>query len=137
MTEAMDWSVFTWLFQKRKVREAADAANAALDELHRATKARWSNELKAAYKAASRKTSKNEVVSPDPEIEQFVKKVKQAEEAARRARRDAEDTFAEAERQLNTGLAREGCRKAIQQWELDAKAIRSAEMIPGPAKSKG
>ena len=136
MTEAMDWSVFTWLFHKSKVREVADEANAALDELNRATKARWNDEIKGAYKASSRKATKNEEVSLDPEIEQFVKKVKEADGLARRARRDAEDTFAEAERQMNTGLAREGCQKAMQQWELDAKAIRCAEMIPGPAKSK-
>lgn len=137
MTEAMNWSVFTWLFQKSKVREVADEANAALDELNRATKARWSDEIAGAYKALSRKSPKNELVSHDPEIEQFVKKVKEADEAARRARKDAEETFAKAERQMNTGLAREGCQKAIEQWELDAKAIRCAEMIPGPAKSKG
>lgn len=136
MTEAMEWSVFTWLFQKSKVRNAADEANAALDELNRATKARWSDELKGAYKASSRKTGKNQAASLDPEMEQFVKKVKEADELARRARKDAEDAFAEAERQMNTDLAREGCQKAIQQWELDAKAIRCAEMIPGPAKSK-
>jgi hypothetical protein len=32
----------------------------------------------------------------------------------------------EAERQMNTDLAREGCQKAIRQWELDEKAIRRA-----------
>lgn len=136
MTEAVDWSVFTWMFQKSKVREVADLANAALDELNRSTKARWSDEIKGAYKALSRKAAKNDAVSRDAEIQEFVKKVKDADDAARRARKDAEDVFAEAERQMNTGLAREGCRKAMQQWELDAKAIRCAEGIPRSAHSK-
>ena len=133
MTEAMDWSVFTWLFQKSKVREVADLANEALDKLNRATKTRWNDEIKAAYKALSAKTrSKGDPI--DADIQAFVKKVKDADDAAREARKDAEDTFAEAERQMNTGMAKEGCRKAIHQWELDAKAIRCAEAVPASAK---
>ena len=133
MTEAMDWSVFTWLFRKSKVREVADLANEALDKLNRATKARWSDEIKVAYKALSARTrSKGD--GTGAEIQAFVKKVKDADDAAREARKDAEDTFAEAERQMNTGLAKEGCRKTLHQWELDAKAIRSAETVPGSAK---
>jgi hypothetical protein len=138
MTEAMDWSVFTWLFQKSKVREVADEANAALDKLNKSTKARWSEEIKLAYKALPGKGRRQEELTPsaiDPEIQIFVKKVKEADDAARRARRDAEDTFDDAERTLNTDLAREGCRKAIHQWELDEKAIRKAEAIPGSGKT--
>lgn len=138
MTEAMDWSVFTWLFQKSKVRGGADQANAALDKLNHSTKARWSDEIKLAYKALSGKGRRQEESTPsaiDPEIQLFVKKVKEADDAARRARKDAEDTFDDAERTLNTDLAREGCRKAIHQWELDEKAIRKAEAVPGPGKT--
>jgi hypothetical protein len=130
MTEAMEWSVFTWLFQKSKVRAIADQANAVLDQLNRTTKAGWSDEIKAAFKRLGRRDADGVDSSIDPEIQQFVKKVKHADDAARHARKDAEDTFDEAERQLNTGLAREGCRKALHQWELDAKAIRCAEAVP-------
>jgi hypothetical protein len=138
MTEAMQWSVFTWLFRKSKVREIADQANAALDKLNHATKARWSEEIKIAYKALSGKgPRKSEPPPSDPEIQLFVKKVKEADAAARRARTDAENTFDEAERELNTELAREGCRKAIHQWELDEKAIRRAESVPGSTRAAG
>jgi len=131
MTEAMEWSVFTWLFRKSTVREVADAANAALDKLNKATKSHWSDEIKTAYKGLSRNDSKVDSHLPaNSDIQQFVQKVKHADDAARRARQDAEDTFAEAERQLNTDLAREGCRKALHQWELDMKAIRCAESVP-------
>jgi hypothetical protein len=136
MNEAMQWSVFTWLFQKSRVREIADRANAALDKLNQATKARWSEEIKVAYKTLSGKGRRQSEPAPaSPEIQLFVKKVKEADDAARRARTDAEDTFDEAERQLNTDLAREGCRKAIHQWELDEKAIRRAEAVPSSKKA--
>ena len=139
MTEAMDWSVFTWLFNKGRVREAADRANAALDKLNRAVKARWSGDLKAAHRELTARAGKRNVEPPPDtvtaEIRLVVKKVKEADDAARRARSDAEDTFDDAERQLNTGLAREGCRKAIRQWELDEKAIRLAEAAPGSTKA--
>jgi len=135
MTEAMGWSVFTWLFQKSRVRKTADRANAALDKLKRAVKSRWSDEVKTAYqevtaKARPPQSSHAAVETINPEIRNFVKKMKQADDAARRTRAEAEETFDEAERQLNTDLAREGCRKAIQQWELDEKAIRRAEAAP-------
>jgi hypothetical protein len=135
MTEAMEWSVFTWLFQKSRVRETADRANAALDKLNHSVKSRWSSEMKAAYRELTAKRGSHQLDEPGPEtidheIRLFVKKVKEADDAARRARTDAEDTFDEAERQLNTDLAREGCKKAIHQWKLDEKAIRRAESIP-------
>jgi len=41
----------------------------------------------------------------------------------------AEETFDEAERQLSTRLAREGCEKAIRAWDLKEKAISKAEAI--------
>jgi len=50
MNEALDWSTFKWLFEKPRVRKTADLANAALDHLNRAVKARWSDEFKAIYR---------------------------------------------------------------------------------------
>ena len=144
MTEAVDWSVFRWLFEKRRVRESADQANAALDKLDQAVKARWSSEVKAAYKALaargggarSRRQSEPESQAIDPQVRLFAKKVKEADEAAYRARMDAENTFDEAERQLNTDLAREGCQKAIESWELHERAIRMAEAAHGFSTAK-
>jgi ribosomal protein S21 len=48
------------------------------------------------------------------------------DDEAYRARVKAEETFDNAERQLSTSLAREGCRQAIQSWDLYEKAIRKA-----------
>lgn len=135
MTEAMEWSVFRWLFEKQRVRETADQANAALDKLDQAVKARWSPEIKTAYNelleqadgARRRKPSKQTSSVVDPKIQLFAKTIKEADDKAYRARMDAEETFDEAERQLNTDLAREGCRKAIDSWVLHEKAIRKAE----------
>ena len=50
MTEAMSWSVVKWLAEKKRVRKTADLANACLDRLDQEIKARWSDELKAAYR---------------------------------------------------------------------------------------
>jgi hypothetical protein len=136
MAEAVEWSVFTWMFQKPKVREAADVANAALDKVTKNIKARWGEELKAAYKESPAKSGK--AASPQKEkppalssseMDSLIEKVKAADSAAHRARKDAEDTFALAERQLNLDLAREGCKKAIHSWELHEKAIRLAEAL--------
>ena len=133
MNEAIDWSVFKWMFEKPRVRKTADRANDALDRLERTVKARWSDELKATLHELSakggRRNQKGQDAAPtsNPEIRLLVEKIKAADDAAWRARMDAEETFDEAERQLSTSLAREGCKKAIHCWELHEKAIRKAE----------
>ena len=132
MNEAIDWSVFKWMFEKPRVRETADRANDALDRLERTVKARWSDHLKAALRELSARggrlqKSQQLPQTTDPEIKLLAEKIKDADDAARRAKMDAEETFDEAERQLSTSLAREGCKKAIHSWELHEKAIRRAE----------
>jgi hypothetical protein len=67
-----------------------------------------------------------------PEATLIAKKVKEADDEAYRARMDAEEAFDQAEKQLSTSLAREGCRKAIHSWELHEKAIRKAETVIRP-----
>jgi hypothetical protein len=140
MNEAVDWSVFKWLFEKRRVREAADEANAALDTLNHEIKSHWKREITDAYhnlaKHGRGSRAQNDAADFDPEILLFAKKVKDADDAAHRARMTAESTFDEAERQLSTDLAREGCRQAIHSWVLHEKAIRIAEAALEP-KSKG
>ena len=140
MTEAVDWSVFKWLWEKSKVREVADNANAALDSLNRKTKKQWNDELREAYRqlaaeanhARSKGNHHNgngQVKDLDPEILRLVRQVKQSDDKARSARMDAEAAFDDAEKQLNTSLAREGCKKAIHSWNLHEKAIRAAEAL--------
>jgi hypothetical protein len=140
MNEALDWSVFKWMFEKPRVRETADIANDALDRLERSVKAQWCDQLKAAYaeltpKPARRNHKNHQAPQPvAPEIKLFVEKIKEADDAARRARMDAEETFDEAERVLSIGLAQEGCKRAIYAWELHEKAIRKAEAAMGTVK---
>lgn len=140
MTEAMVWSVMKWLREKKRVRKAADKANAVLDELDREVKAGWSPEVASAFNELSRpagKANSAKGAPPDCEgthagnsrVKQFVRQVKEADDQAYEARMDAERTFDEAERVLSTSLAREGCRKAIHSWDLHEKAIRRAEGI--------
>jgi len=127
MTEAVEWSVLKWLKEKKRVRKIADRANQALDQLSKETKLLWPDELRAAYSALAENTGKGK--SPDVRLLKSVKPVKQADDEAFRAHMEAESTFDEAERQLSTSMAREGCRKAIYSWELHEKAIRLAERL--------
>ena len=59
----------------------------------------------------------------------LLQKVVDADRSSAHARADAEDTFDQAEKQLSTNLAREGCKKAIHSWILHEKAIRQAEAV--------
>jgi len=143
MNQAKNWSVWHWLLEKGRVRAAADRAVDALREAEKETKASWSDDMKKAYREleaqqahendrkASRRCekAKEEAKNVDPQIKQAVQKVKEADDAAENARLDAEDTFAEAERQLSASGARLGAEKAIHSWELRMKAIRKAEAL--------
>lgn len=142
MNKALDWSVFKWMFEKPRVRESADLANEALDRLERSVKAQWGDPLKSAYAELTNRSvrrsqkSQHAPQSADPHIKALAGQIKEADDAARNARLDAEETFDEAERLLSVGLAQEGCQKAIHAWELHEKAIRKAETAIEPVKSE-
>ncbi len=129
MTEAVNWSVMKWLTEKKRVRRTADKANNALWAMQKEVKASWNDELKAAYAELSAEGKQNNGGAPatDPAIKSLAKRVKEADDEADRAHNDAEETFDKAERVLSTSLAREGCRKAINSWDLYEKAIVKAE----------
>jgi len=145
MTAGMEWSVWKWLLEKKGVREIADRATAALDQADEKAKAAWSDELKIAYldladqddkpKRARRESGKKkeESNSIDPEIRLTAQRIKEADDAAERARLDAEDTFDEAERQMSASLAREGARKALKTYDLREHAIRKSEAAAASA----
>jgi len=142
MIEAMGWSVVKWLSEKKRVRKTADLANAALDRLDEETKARWNDELKAAYSELGgnsgggvQRHHKQASQDIDPEVMLLAKKLKESDDEAYRVRMDAEDTFDEAERILSTRLAREGCQKAIDSWDLHEQAIRKSEAVIGATKA--
>jgi hypothetical protein len=146
MNAALDWSLFTWLWEKKSVRATADQANSALDRLNKKTKTTWSDELKAAYHELVEesgggrrkpKPTNQSAAAIDPQVRLLAKKVKDADDDAHRARMDAEETFDEADRLLSVSTAREGCHKAIRSWELHEKAIRKAEAAQETSTSKG
>jgi hypothetical protein len=136
MTEGMEWGLFRWLLEKGRVQEIADQATAALAEADRKVKATWSHDLKKAYEdlvdQEKPKQSRRQEEDPEsqdiaPEVRFTAKQVKEAYDEGQRARVDAEKTFDEAERRLNTDLARAGCRKALDSYDLRERAIRMAE----------
>ena len=143
MTAGKEWGVFKWLMEKRKVRGIADRATAALNECEDKVKATWSDELKKAYNYLATKESdggkgkkgaksKDDAKAFDPEILAIAQKVLDADEETEIQRLDAEDTFAEGERQLSTSMAREGAGKALATYDLHEKAIRRAEAAARP-----
>jgi len=135
MREAMEWSSLKWLWEKQRVRQTADIANAALDRQERSIKAKWTDDCKAMYRRMSGKQQWEsgapgafaEVVNS--QLQLLIEKTFKADHAAKHAKEVAEDTFDEAERRMSTDLAREGCKKAIRSWELHEKAIREAQAV--------
>ncbi len=98
MTEAMTWSVMKWLREKKRVRKTADQANAALDQIEPAVKDRWPR-YESRLRGAGRPNG-GKVGHPQPAetaaIDRFrgkpiAKKIKEADDAAYRARMDAEE----------------------------------------------
>jgi len=144
MTQGMEWGVWKWLTEKKRVRAIADVARAALDDQEMKVKLTWSDEYKLAYNQLvsedgdakqARGKSKSKADKPatngkiDPKVLATVTKVKEADDAAYNAHEDAEDIFAEAERKMSTSGAREGARKALEAYDLHEAAIRKAEAL--------
>ena len=138
MTEAQSWSVMKWLREKKRVRKTADEANAALDDLSQSLRESWPESLREAYESLGGPRDKTKAeaggkaklsTAIDSQALLLAKELKKADDEAYRARMNAEETFDDAEKKLSTSLAREGCRKAIQCWELKERAIRKAETV--------
>jgi|SRR5215472_8322729 hypothetical protein len=141
MTEGIEWGVWKWLMEKKRVREVADEARAALDDCEMKVKLTWSDEYKLAYNQfvtengngkRPRKHGKGNgqaVKITDPKILSAVKRIAEADDQAYNAHEDAEDVFADAERKMSTSMAREGARKALEAYDLHEAAIRKAESL--------
>ena len=142
-TEAVDWSLWRWLKDKKKARTAADAATEAFDELEKTVKASWSADLKKAYRELEAEAAadggarmrrqyekaREDARDVDAKIKLAAKRVKQADDLAYRARMDTDEKFAEAERRLSTALAREGAHMALESWKVREAAIRKAAAL--------
>ena len=145
MTEGMEWGVWRWLTEKKRVRMIADEARAALDELEMKVKAGWESEYKVAYnlfvgqedapKPGRRQANSKNKVDPsnaDAKILAAVKRVMEADDEAYNAHEDAEEAFAEAERRMSTSMARDAARMALVAYDRHEEAIRKAEALARP-----
>ena len=124
MTEGKEWGAFTWLFEKGRVREAADLATEALAEANQKVKSSWSGELKRAYAELE---SNAEVQTGNSKIHEAARRVKEADDEAYRTTMEAEELFAEAERRMNSDMACQAAQKALDSYDLRESAIRKAE----------
>ena len=141
MSEAHGWSLWKWLTDKRRVREVADSATAALAQSRKSVTRSWSDDLKKAYNelvaeaaldgsaATKRKyeKAKADAGDVDPKIKGVARRVMASDDEAMRATADAEETFATAESRMSISMAREGTQKALVSYDLREKAIRKAE----------
>ncbi|HTT65607.1 MAG TPA: hypothetical protein VMG35_27350 [Bryobacteraceae bacterium] len=139
---AKDWGVWKWLTEKKRVRQTADIAWEAFDELEKEVRSAWSDDLQKAYAElaaeadienggapARRKyeKAKKEAAGVEPKIKAVAQKQKEIDDEAWRVRMQAEDMFDEAERRLSTSMAREASQVAIDAYNLREKAVRRAE----------
>ena len=142
MTQGLEWGVWKWLTEKKRVRALADLARVALDDLEMKVKLTWSDEHKLAYNQlvsengeAKQGRRKPNAAKPaaygkvDAKILAAVTKVKEAEDEAYNAHEVAEDMFAEAERKRSISGAREAARKALEAYDRHEAAIRTAEAL--------
>ena len=143
MKEGMDWGVWKWLTEKKRVRVIADKARAALDDQEQKVKAAWPEDYKIAYNDVlaeqnggakrPRKGAKNgsaaTAVKTDTKIVVAAKGVADADDEAYNAHEDAEDKFAEAESKMSTSGAREGARMALVAYDKHEAAIKKAEVL--------
>jgi len=142
MTQGLEWGVWKWLIEKKRVRALADEARAALDDLEMKVKLTWSDDLKLAYNQlvsdngdAKQARRKSTAAKPpvnnkiDPKVLASVTRVREADDDAYNAHEDAEEIFAEAERKMSTSMAREGARRALEAYDLHEAAIRKAEAL--------
>jgi len=139
---AKDWGVWKWLTEKKRVRQTADIAWEAFDELEKEVRSAWGDDLNKAYgelvaeaelaeggAPAKRKyeKAKKEAADVDPKIKALAQKQKEIDDEAYRVRMEAEDMFDEAEKRLSTSMAREASQVAIDAYNLREKAVRRAE----------
>ncbi len=139
MREGLDWGVWKWLTEKKRLRETADKARAALVELEKKVKGGWSPELKSAYNHlacengnAKRSRKGSAEIGPEPldaHLLAAIHDVIAADDKAYNAHEDAEEVFAEAEASMSTSMARDGARMALEAYELHEAAIRQAEVL--------
>ena len=129
LNQGKEWGTFRWLTEKKRVRAAADAAWADLEEVEKGIKASWSDDLRKAYRELQSASKKNieEARDVDADLKQFAAKLKQEDDEAFQARMTAEETFDEAERRMSAALARQGSVQAIEAYEMRERFIRRAE----------
>lgn len=150
MTEGQEWSVVRWLFEKRRVRLAADEATAALAEAREQANSAWSEDLVKAYAEAAAEAGASDGAKArrayekareaarniEPAVRETAQRIREADAAAYSATMEAEEMFAAAERSMSGAIARDAARRALESYDLREKAIRKAE-AGGRGRSRG
>jgi len=139
---AKNWGVWKWLTEKKRVRQTADIAWEAFDELDKEIQGGWNADLHKAYAELTTEAevaeggapakrryekAKKDAAGIDSKVKATAQKLKEAYDEAWRVRMEAERMFDDAERRLSTSMAREASQVAIDAYNLREKAVRKAD----------
>jgi uncharacterized protein YukE len=121
LQEAQEWGMWTWASEtnKDRVRSGIESATEALEREVEKTKQSWGKALQKAYEGAE----------ADLKIKRSVRKLRDAEDEMNRATARSKAMFAEAERQLNAGQARQGAAEALRAIELHETVLDLARKL--------
>lgn len=121
LQEAQEWGLWTWASETNKdqVRSGIELATEALEREVEKTKRSWNKALLKAYNGAE----------ADLQIKRSVGKLKDAEDEVKRSTAQSKATFAEAERQLDAGKARQGAAEALHAIEMHETVLKLARRL--------
>ena len=105
--EAREWGMWSWMAEKRRARQTADAAWDALHAREQRVKGKWNADVRAAAESD--------------------KALRAAERKSDHAHQAAETQFDEADRRMSTSMACEGAQMALDAWDLREQYIRKLE----------
>ena len=113
--------MWTWASEtnKHRVRSGIESATEALAREVEKTKRSWSNALQKAYADAE----------TDLKNKRSVRELRDAEDEMNRATAQSKAMFAEAERRLDAGQARQGAAEALRAIELHETVLDLARRL--------
>ena len=129
--EAKNWSLWRWLFEKRRARTTADAAWAALEACEEKVKSGWAEEWQQAYLDLStngRRKSRRHA-GLDPELKAALESLHEADEIGPSGPRRGGSPVRRGRPPPEHRMACEGAQMALDAWELREKFIRKAEAL--------
>ncbi|HLG96517.1 MAG TPA: hypothetical protein VKX49_09445 [Bryobacteraceae bacterium] len=121
LEEAKEWGMFTWASEENKsrVQSAIEGSTQILDREVEKVKKSWNKTLQKAYEGQD----------GDPRLGRALRKLHDTEDALAQITAQSKETFAEAERELSAGKARQGVVQALHAINLHEAVLEMARTI--------